>query len=126
MRTATSASFPLIPAKDPCMTPLDATRWCPHCGRATTCAPLPQLDQDPQCLAPTASGEPQGLVRRHYCLACRNIWQSMELPRAFIEQLLEQRRAAEEEGERLRREIAVLRFALANQGAGSEAMLRAA
>jgi hypothetical protein len=57
------------------------------------------------------AADPQGFFRRRYCLDCRSIWPSVELPVEFVERLLMSRVACEE----LRRDIARLKFLLAQQ-----------
>ena len=94
------------------MTDRDATRWCPHCRRATTNAPLPQMADDVALFdALPGSDEPQGFRRRLYCLECTAIWESLELPREFVKDLLAARVALEE----ARRQIAMLRFLSAKE-----------
>ncbi len=94
------------------MTQHEHTRWCPHCGRATPHAPLPQIAGDEAMIGQLSStADPRGFFRRCYCLHCREIWRSVELPVEFVEGLLATRPKLEEQ----KREITLLRFLLANQ-----------
>jgi hypothetical protein len=93
--------------------------WCPHCRRTTDNAPLPQLAADEAAIRPVAGDElrnlalgvPQGLARKHYCLDCRSIWESVQLPADFLRQLLDCRRQLGEQ----ERELVALRFLLAQE-----------
>jgi hypothetical protein len=94
------------------MTQPENTRWCPDCARPTPHAPLPQMAGDEELIGRlSSSADPRGFFRRQYCLACRAIWRSVELPVEFVEGLLGKGIKLEE----LRREITLLRFLLANQ-----------
>lgn len=53
----------------------------------------------------------EGFIRRNYCTACGQIWESVELPRPFVRSLL----ALEEELEEQRRQVAMLKFLLASE-----------
>jgi hypothetical protein len=89
----------------------ETTLWCPHCAKPTRHAPLPQLASDEELIEQlSSSADPRGLFRRHYCLACRGIWRSVQLPQEFVEQLLSFRPKIDD----LKREIALLRFLLAH------------
>jgi hypothetical protein len=95
----------------------ETIRWCPHCVRATPHAPLPQVAGDEAMIGQLASAaDPRGFFRRCYCLHCRAIWRSVELPVDFVEGLLASRPKLEE----LNREITLLRFLLANERAKSQ------
>src|SRR5438876_8965709 len=88
------------------------TRWCPHCSRATPHAPLPQIAGDGEMIGQLSfSADPRGFFRRYYCLECRAIWRSVELPVEFVERLLADRPRLEN----LKREITLLRFLVAQQ-----------
>jgi hypothetical protein len=94
------------------MTQHENTRWCPHCARPTPHAPLPQIAGDEELIGRlSCSADPRGFFRRQYCLACRAIWRSVELPVEFVEGLLAKGPKLEE----LKREITLLRFLVANQ-----------
>jgi hypothetical protein len=94
------------------MTQSENIRWCPQCARATPHAPLPQIAGDEAMIGQlSSSADPRGFFRRCYCLECRAIWRSVELPVDFVESLLANRPKLEE----LRREITLLRFVAANQ-----------
>ena len=57
------------------MSPSPNTRWCPHCGRPTPHAPLPQIASDGEMIGQlSSSADPRGFFRRYYCLECRAIW----------------------------------------------------
>jgi hypothetical protein len=89
-----------------------ATRWCPHCRRATLNAPLPQLADDLARLAALSpADDTQALRRRLYCLECRAIWDSLELPAEVVTELLAARDALED----ARRQIAMLRLLSAKE-----------
>src|SRR5438874_156416 len=90
----------------------DNPRWCPHCARATPHAPLPQIAGDGEMIGQlSSSADPCGFFRRYYCLECRAIWRSVELPVEFVEGLMAGRPRLEE----LKREITLLRFLVAQQ-----------
>ncbi len=61
-------------------------------------------------LSALGAGQPQGFMRRHYCLRCQGIWQSVEVPATFLNEL----RSYGQRIEELHRQIAVLRFLLAS------------
>jgi hypothetical protein len=78
---------------------------------------LPQIAGDAEMIRQlSTAADPRGFFGRYYCLECRSIWRSVELPVEFVESLLAQRPKAEE----LKREIALLRFWLANQRQGAQ------
>jgi hypothetical protein len=98
------------------MTQTETTRWCPYCARPRPHAPLPQIAGDAEMIRQlSTAADPRGFFGRYYCLECRSIWRSVELPVEFVESLLAQRPKLEE----LKREIALLRFWLANQRQGA-------
>jgi hypothetical protein len=89
-----------------------AKRWCPHCRKITINAPLPQMSGDEQHLLPGRTfGEPEAFRRKLYCVECRDIWRSLELPEEHVFALW----SAQEELEDCRRQIALLRLFLARQ-----------
>ncbi len=89
-----------------------ALRWCPGCNARAVTAPLPQLADEAELSQQFRAGDPtEGFVRRNYCTACGQIWESVELPRAFLQSLL----ALEEELEEQRRQVAMLKFLLASE-----------
>ncbi len=51
------------------------------------------------------------VFRRYYCTECRSIWESAEASRTFYESLL----SAKDEADELKRQVAMLRFMLANE-----------
>lgn len=57
----------------------------------------------------TQQADPQAFVRDYYCLECKSIWRSAELPAAFVEELLRLREKLEEQ----RNLATLLRFLLA-------------
>lgn len=61
--------------------------------------------------APLASDEPQPFRRKLYCTECRSIWESLELPQEYVQQLHQTR----EELEDARRQLAMLRFLRASE-----------
>ena len=90
----------------------DHARWCPTCARATPHAPLPQIAADAEMIGRlSSSADPRGFFRRYYCLECRAIWRSVELPVEFVESLLAGRSRLED----LKREITLLRFLTAQE-----------
>src|SRR5262245_39487892 len=91
----------------------DHARWCPTCARTTPHAPLPQIAAaDEEMIGQlSSSAVPRGFFRRYYCLECRAIWRSVELPVEFVESLLAGRSRLEE----LKREMTLLRFLAAQQ-----------
>jgi hypothetical protein len=73
---------------------------------------VPQVGGDEELIRQlSSSADPRGFFGRYYCLGCRSLWRSVELPVEFLESLLACRPKLEE----LKREIARLRFVLANQ-----------
>ena len=77
-------------------------------------ADAPQVAEDQQMLRQLADeGDPPGFLRRHYCLRCQLIWNSLQLPVDFVQELLGTR----EQVDQLQREIALLRYLLANPAA---------
>src|SRR5690606_16786844 len=91
------------------MTDRHALRWCPGCNARAVTAPLPQLAGDAELSQVVQPGNPtEGFIRRNYCTACGQIWESVELPRPFVRSLL----ALEEELEEQRRQVAMLKFLL--------------
>jgi len=93
------------------MSQSDSLRWCPYCARPTPHALLPQLGSDEGMIHQlSSSADPQGFFHRLYCLRCRAIWRSVELPVEFVEELLATRPKLEE----LKREITLLRFMAAH------------
>jgi hypothetical protein len=94
-----------------------ALRWCPHCRRATVSAPLPQMAGDEAHLARLSpQDEVQAFRRKLYCVECRAIWQSLELPEEALADLLAARDALED----ARRQIAMLRLLIAQQRQSQE------
>jgi hypothetical protein len=90
------------PMNDP-----SALRWCPHCRAATMNAPLPQLAADEAHVVPLSPLDDAHAFRRKlYCLQCRAIWESLELPAEAVAELLAAREALED----ARRQIAMLRL----------------
>jgi hypothetical protein len=88
----------------------ESLRWCPECCRKTRNAPLPRLQEEADLIGPVAlPGDPQGLRQRWYCVSCTSIWETIELPAAFVEQLLQHR----DEVEHLKRQLALLRLLVA-------------
>ncbi|MBI1901009.1 MAG: hypothetical protein HYS13_07850 [Planctomycetia bacterium] len=90
--------------------PSELTRYCPKCETRTPSAPLPQLSDDEAQLARLGRRDPEGFFRRYYCLQCRAIWRSVEVPVDFLDGLL----ASREEVEELERHVALLRFLMAS------------
>lgn len=94
------------------MSHAEPIRWCPHCQQAAPHAPLPKLAGDDEMIQQLATvADPQGYFQRHYCLRCRAIWRSVELPVEFVESLLAYRPKLED----LKRDVTLLRFLLANE-----------
>lgn len=85
-------------------------RYCPHCAEPTQNAPLPQMASDAESLITLGTGQPPALRRGYYCLQCRGIWQSVEVPADYLDSLRDYGPRIEE----LQRQIAVLRFMLAS------------
>lgn len=69
------------------------------------------MSDDSRRLRRIRPGAPEGYSRRLYCLACSQIWGSVELPEEYIHQLLGQSKEIEE----LRRELAMARLLLAKE-----------
>jgi hypothetical protein len=113
-----TAGNPVIRSfEKPPMTDAQATRWCPLCRRATVNAPLPQLAEDSAHLATISPlDETRAFRRKLYCVECRSIWESLELPAATIEDLL----AARDELEAAQRQIAMLRLLIAKERQAQE------
>ncbi len=87
-------------------------RWCPHCRRATLNAPLPQLAEDEAHVVPLSpQDETHAFRRKLYCVDCRAIWNSLELPAEALAELLATRDALED----AQRQIAMLRLLNAQQ-----------
>ena len=87
-------------------------RWCPGCAARTETAPLPQLSEDGQlCLPVRPCDATEGFLRRNYCTACGHIWASIELPQAFVQELVQLDAVIEEQT----RQIAMVKFLLANE-----------
>ncbi len=94
------------------MTDGQTLRWCPGCAQKTQTAPLPQLSEDTQLSRTVRPGDvTEGFFRQNYCTACGHIWSSVELPSAYLEELLK----LEGELEEQRRQVAMLKFLLANE-----------
>jgi hypothetical protein len=70
---------------------------------------LPQLDAEEAYIQSIAPGGARGFHRRHYCLTCREIWDSVQVPVDYLQDLL----AVVQQADDLRREIAGLKFLLA-------------
>lgn len=88
----------------------ESLRWCPECCRKTRNAPVPRLQEEAERIGPVAlDSDPQGLRQRWYCVSCTSIWETIELPAAFVARLLEHR----EEVEHLKRQLALLRLLVA-------------
>ena len=87
----------------------EVVRRCPHCGKRAPQAllPCPGGEADPHDLEGASSAAHS---RRYYCLQCRAIWQSLELPASQWEAAL----ARAEQVEELQRQVAMLRFLLAS------------
>lgn len=96
--------------------------WCPSCRRGTECAPLPQLEADEAYIHAVAPGGPRGFHRRHYCLECREIWDSVQVPVEYLQRLLEQVERTDD----LDREVASLKFVLAQDRRQQQLLERAA
>jgi hypothetical protein len=92
------------------MSSVELTRYCPACAQRTPSAALPQLAGDEAQLARLGSRDPEGFFRRYYCLQCRAIWRSVEVPVDFLDRLLSSREKVEE----LERHVALLRFLMAS------------
>ncbi len=94
------------------MTDRHTLRWCPGCSARAVTAPMPQLTEDSQLSQTVRPGDPtEGFARKNYCTACGQIWSSLELPQTFVASLLKM----EEELEEQRRQVAMLKFLLANE-----------
>lgn len=94
------------------MTDRHTLRWCPGCSARAVTAPMPQLTEDAQLSQTVRAGDPtEGFARKNYCTACGQIWASVELPQTFVAGLLK----LEEELEEQRRQVAMLKFLLANE-----------
>jgi hypothetical protein len=70
------------------MSQSEFTRWCPHCARPTAHARIPQIAGDEELIRRlSSSADPHGFFGRYYCLTCRALWRSVELPVEFVEGL---------------------------------------
>ena len=84
-------------------------------------APLPQLAEDDACLATISPlDDTRAFRRKLYCVECRSIWESLELPAQAVTDML----AARDELEAAQRQIAMLRLLIAKDRQAQEQAAR--
>ena len=87
-------------------------RWCPHCREPKLqAATLHLRDHFEPVHRDPAPDDPQAQRRRWYCTDCAGVWDSWELPQAFVVELLTLR----DRLEKAERQATLLRLLLAKE-----------